>query len=188
MGTKLFSERGDMQHHQLKNCIENKNIRILHFAGKLSFKEVTKQINTLEQLLLEKENRKSNLRKIMKVFIELITNLYHHSVQTFEDIHYPVCFCVGTINLTHILTTSNVIRFDDSNNLKKRLDYVRSLSKDELHQSYLKSLKEGKGSRTGAGLGIMYIALKSNEPIEYDIENVSESLVRITLSVTIQNT
>ena len=72
--------------------------------------------------------------------------------------------------------------------LKTRLDKVNSLSKEELRSFYREILDNNQISQKGgANLGMIDMARKSGEKLEYHFTKVNDSLTFFDLKVRISN-
>ena len=71
-------------------------------------------------------------------------------------------------------------------NLESALNTVNNASQEELKEMYKKQIKEGKISeKGGAGLGLIDIARKTEEPLEYQFLQLDQDTFFFILKVEI---
>ena len=82
--------------------------------------------------------------------------------------------------------TGNYIAKHKSNELKQKLDDINALDKDGLRDLYKSVLNDGELSEKGtAGLGMIDIARKSGNKLEYDFMPVDDNYDFFCLNVKI---
>ena len=82
--------------------------------------------------------------------------------------------------------TGNYILKENSNGLKEKLDDINALNKEELRVLYKSVLNEGEMSEKGtAGLGMIDIARKSGNKLEYSFLPVDKKYDFFCLNVKI---
>lgn len=78
---------------------------------------------------------------------------------------------------------------DEVPKLKEKLDLVNSMDKDELKTYYKQVLNEGQMSEKGtAGLGMIDIARKSGEKLDYNFLDVKDTTTFFSLAVSVPET
>ncbi len=76
---------------------------------------------------------------------------------------------IGKQNDGYTIVTGNFVPRKDVDGLKKRIDEINAMSKEELKAYYKKVLNNGELSdKGGGGLGIIDIARKSGERLDYE--------------------
>lgn len=138
--------------------------------------EITKTFTKLAESSMERnEEDRSVKRKVYHVMVETLQNLNKHSDEMTEgkdqgefDLIGNGMFMIGKKAGTHYIITANKISEDKAMDLQLAVDQVNYSSKDELKEMYKKQIKGGEISeRGGAGLGLIDIARKTGEKIEY---------------------
>ena len=93
---------------------------------------------------------------------------------------------IGKIDGKYSIFTGNHILNENINGLKARLDEVNSLSKEELKEYYKKVLNNGEMSlKGGGGLGMIDIARKTGEKLEYDFLEIDNKVSFFTLNIIV---
>ena len=86
----------------------------------------------------------------------------------------------------YIITTGNYMISSDVPSLKDKLDLVNSMDKAELKAYYKLVLSEGTMSSKGtAGLGMIDIARKSGEKLDYNFLSINDKTSFFSLAVKI---
>jgi len=165
----------------------------LSFAGKVSQDAVDSICTLLESRFGKNWSGSAKRKKVMTVIVEVLQNIYHHSLQGLQSDIDPDDAESGIVVLqkqedddVFRIGAGNFIRTTDGELMKARFDSVNSMSADELKQFYRQKLKDNEISdKGGAGLGIIEIARKSSEPVSVDVEEVKGKVSFITLGITI---
>lgn len=163
----------------------------------LSFKgEITSDL--LTSILLIMENKMENMneepkmkKKVYNVLVECLQNLYHHLDEVaevdFEKVRSAI-FMIGKLDGYYSIITGNYILNENIGGLRSRLDEVNSLSKEELKEYYKKVLNNGEMSlKGGGGLGMIDIARKTGEKLEYNFLEIDNKVSFFTLKIKVSN-
>ncbi len=155
----------------LYDSMERKNI-MLSFKGDMS----TDLLTSILQLIENKLDRFGESPKIKKrmfnILVECLQNLYHHIEKpplTSAGEEQPSVIVMIAKNLTgYSIITGNYILNDNADELKARLEEINRMNAEEVKELYKAVLAEGKMSeKGGGGLGMIDIARKSGEKLDY---------------------
>jgi len=141
----------------------------LVYIGKFN-QQVTKLFTGLyEQEMDNYEEDKKTKRRVYHILVEILQNMQKHSNQISENyLLGSGLFMIGKLEDTYYIITSNKVEKQNIPELINAIELVNSSSKEELKLMYKKQLKEGKiTKRGGAGLGLIDIARKTGEKIDY---------------------
>ncbi len=123
--------------------------------------------------------------------VETLQNMNKHSDELAQDSNQQIgkgLFMIGKKEETYFIITSNRISKEKRPALEAALDQVNNATKDELKQMYKTQIKEGTiSSRGGAGLGLIDIARKTDEPIDYQFLPLEENAFFFLLKVEINS-
>jgi len=132
-------------------------------------------------------------KTIFSVFVEQVTNMLMYSAEKekfdktkSEDISVGM-LVLGYTGSTHFIQTGNVIKNENIELVKGRIDHLNALDKQELRQ-YHKEMMRGDNDNPeskGAGLGLIEIARRITGPIGYSFEPVDDLLSYFTMYVEI---
>jgi len=165
---------------------------ILSFKGDIT-KELLSSVYQIVEARIETDNEDpKKKKKFFHVLVECLQNMYNHmeSVQDISgtDEHTgSAIFVIGrTASGGYRINTGNFILNENAGILKDRIDKINAMNPQELKAYYLERLGATEFSeKGGAGLGIIDIARKSGNKIEYDFQQPSPKYAFFTLSATI---
>jgi hypothetical protein len=142
-------------------------------------------------VLLEKEMENSEFgflgRKRLFMFVlESLQNVTRHST---KDIHAGMSMVVYSKNDDgYTVTTGNVLQTTSVEDLRLRLKEINSLEPEEIRDVYRKMLSSAEFSnKGGAGLGLIEMAKKTGNKLDYDFVPLDNLLSYFILSKTIDS-
>lgn len=141
----------------------------LVYEGEFSH-EVMKMFTSMAERDMDKTNEERSVkRKVFHVMVECLQNMTKHSDDYDEDDRIGNgLFIVGKKDGFWNVITANKILNSRIDELKNSIDYINSLSKDELNALYKKQIREGSLSdKGGAGLGLIDIVRKTGRKLDY---------------------
>ena len=93
---------------------------------------------------------------------------------------------IGKLDNQYNIITGNYIKVENVEMLKKRLDEINLLSKDELKDYYKAVLNNGEMSaKGGGGLGMIDIARKTGQKLNYSFMPVDDVYSFFSLNIKI---
>jgi hypothetical protein len=163
---------------------------ILSFKGEITSDIITMVLQIMESRLDSEEAKSSVKKKIFNILVECMQNLYHHaeaedpSVKTSRKAMLEMYFDDEYYNII----TGNYMRNEEVEKLKTRLDKVNSLSKEDLRKFYREILDNNQiSNKGGANLGMIDMARKSGEKLEYHFTQANDTMTFFDLKVKISN-
>ena len=139
--------------------------------------KVTDTILSFTESNLKNENVEKRIKKrVFFIIVEGLQNVTRHqSTSESEELaSYPGLFVVQYKPDGYYITTGNLIRSSNKRNIKKLIDTINKLDKNELKKYSLEKLDEGKFSeKGGAGLGLIEIARKSGNKLIYAFSKIN---------------
>ena len=153
---------------------------------------VTNQNSEALLLLLEKEMEQSEFgfigRKRLFMFVlESLQNVSRHSVNGDSDIMSLVVYSKKDRGYT--VTTANVINAADEEELREQLDLLNRLDAPEIRKLYREKLSTTDlSSKGGAGLGLIEMAKKTGNKLDYDFVPIDSDSLYFVLSKTVDTT
>ena len=132
-------------------------------------------------------------KKVFNVLVECLQNLYHHidsnddQDRNFTRIEAKsALFMIAKKDNHFVIRTGNYIDNESAAELEKRLDTINGMDKDELKKYYQEVLNNGALSEKGtAGLGMIDIARKSGNKLEYQFLPINEQNSFFCLNIKI---
>ncbi|MFT4601929.1 MAG: vacuolar-type H+-ATPase subunit E/Vma4 [Arenicella sp.] len=169
--------------------LEEKNV-LLSFKGMITSELLTTILQIMESKMDHIDEKPKVKKKVFNILVECLQNLYHHIDQ--EDfIHVPTedksaLLMIAKSNSEYVITTGNYMKTSDVEALKGKLDLVNGMDKAELKAYYKQVLSEGSLSSKGtAGLGMIDIARKSGENLDYSFKPINDITTFFSLAVKI---
>lgn len=119
------------------------------------------------------DNRKVR-KRVYFIMVEGLQNITRHQTSELEQkTNQPGLFVIQRKKTNYFITTGNVVRQSQIEQLKQQLDTINSLDKRQLKQYYRETLEEGRFStKGGAGLGLIEIARKSESKLAYAFKHI----------------
>jgi len=154
--------------------------------------EIVSGIMDLTQTTLNNSsNSKSIKSKIYYIMGESLQNIAIHHTESFKKSpdKYSL-FAVHRNNFKYFITTGNLIDVEEINTLKNKIDKINSLGHDDLRDLSRSTRSAGDfSSKGGAGLGLMEIAKRSGNKLEYDFKNIDDkhSYFYLNTEIPLQN-
>jgi hypothetical protein len=166
-----------------------KNNILLSFKGDVTSELLTSILQIMENKMDNMQEEPKMKKKVYNVLVECLQNLYHHMDDVADaagDINRSAIFMIGKLNSAYTITTGNYIANENVHGLKNRLDEVNALTKEELKEYYKKVLNNGEMSlKGGGGLGMIDIARKTGEKLDYNFLEIDNKVSFFTLNIKV---
>ena len=177
--------------YDIYDKMERNNI-LLSFKGEITSELLTSILQIMENKMDNLQEEPKMKKKVYNVLVECLQNLYHHMDEVAEkeesDKIRSAIFTIGRMNDRYTIITGNYILNENIGGLKNRLDEVNSLNKDQLKEYYKKVLNNGEMSlKGGGGLGMIDIARKTGEKLEYNFLEIDNKVSFFTLNIKVSN-
>jgi hypothetical protein len=168
-----------------------RNKIMLSFKGDITSELLTSILQIMETKLDNFQEEPKLKKKVYNVLVECLQNLYHHKDEdpttiTGDDKRGAAMFMIGRKDNLYTIITGNYIISNKVESLKKRLDLINSMSKDELKEHYKEILNNDEFSaKGGGGLGMIDIARKTGQKLNYSFSPVDETFSFFSLNIQI---
>ncbi len=154
----------------LYDSMERKNI-MLSFKGDMSTDLLTSILQIVENKLDRFGESPRIKKRIFNILVECLQNLYHHieqpSRQSMPDAPSVIVMVAKNVS-GYAIITGNFMHENNADILKNRLEQINGMTQEEVKDLYKSELSNGKMSaKGGGGLGMIDIARKSGEKLEY---------------------
>lgn len=128
-------------------------------------------------------------RQLYKIFIELFQNILLYSYEKYQFSEKKTIGC-GAINILETknsfkITTSNPAKTEQINKINKYCNYINSIARKELRKLKVKKRQTADSLKDNAGIGLIQIILNSSNPINVDMQPVTNELGFLSLTATI---
>lgn len=168
--------------------MERNNI-MLSFKGDITSELLTSILQIMETKLDNLQEEPKIKKKVYNVLVECLQNLYHHMDETAPEQNDKIrsaIFMIGKLDNQYNIITGNYIRNEGVAGLKKRLEDINALSKEELKEYYKAVLNNGEMSmKGGGGLGMIDIARKTGEKLNFNFAPVDDKFSFFSLNIKI---
>lgn len=173
----------------LYDSMERKNI-MLSFKGEMSAELLTSILQIIENKLdLFGESLKVK-KRMFNIMVECLQNLHHHITQPAKDAgkELPSVIVMVAKNVTgYSIITGNFVQDKEVGDLQNRLEEINSMDQDQIKKLYKSVLAEGKISeKGGGGLGMIDIARKSGEKLDFGFIPFGEEKSFFSLNVKVK--
>lgn len=166
---------------------------ILVYEGEFT-QENTKVVLSMAENNMEKIGEENNIkRKVFNVMVECLQNICKHAdeykkVVTEEVEDHPAIFMIGKGDDGYVVASGNAMLSDKVEALKDKLHHINSLDKEGLKIFYKEIITKGSmNERGGAGLGLIDMARKSGQKLEFDFEKIDTKYSFFSLQTKISN-
>ncbi|MFN8207140.1 MAG: SiaB family protein kinase [Bacteroidales bacterium] len=166
---------------------------VLSYKGNITTEMINSTLESIETIIGEGEQEGKLRKKVYNVLVESLQNLYHHTDELPDELRatYHEKFGVVVISKDENgirITTGNFIPSARIKFLKDKIDKINSLSQEELKDMYKFILNHQKLSeKGGGGLGLVDIARKTGNKLEYNFINVNNDFYFFNLNILITN-
>jgi len=164
---------------------------ILAYKGSITSEMINDILEGVEKKLEDADEDSKLRKKIYNILVESLQNLFHHIEITHEGILEELEPKFGVLvvireNDSYKVITGNFINSRRIKFLKEKIDKINSLSKDELKDMYKFILNHQKlSAKGGGGLGLVDIARKSGNKLEYDFHNYNDDYYFFNLTISV---
>lgn len=169
--------------HQL---VKENNIIFL-YASDFS-QELTKTLLAFTEKKLSFEELEDIVRKkIFNIMVEMLQNISKNAIDKDDhrSEHLPI-FMIAESDDSFYLISSNKILAQDIEKIQSRIDEVNRLDSTGLKQLYKETRLNNAFSKIGgAGIGIIDMARKSGNRLNYDFHRIDEEHAMFSLLITI---
>jgi hypothetical protein len=160
--------------------VSNGNI-IQFYKGNIDSDLINKVLDTVEGKLI-KGNEHSKLRKkVYNVLVESLQNLYHHVDKVPEDFEDQTSERFGILKVIKVengyrIITGNFVHADNVQKLEEKIKRINRSSHEEITELYKFILNHQRiSSKGGGGLGLVDIARKTGNRLEYLFKEYNEN-------------
>ena len=141
----------------------------------------------------DKEDNETKIYDTFAVYIEQAQNIKNYFLKKSHNgidknilrLAYESIIVIGKEKDQFYVCSGNLIENCDIEVLKSNIDYINSLSRDELRKYYKEKLRQNRTSDFGAGLGLIDMRKKASAPLEYYFVERKDGFSFFTLKIVI---
>ncbi|MFO7933831.1 MAG: SiaB family protein kinase [Bacteroidales bacterium] len=168
---------------------------IIDYQGSISFKTIERLLDKLRSAREFREMKKPARKRLYSAFVESIDNIYKYAAGNGagkrSNVRKGVPGKLPSVSVKkqggqYVITTGNLIRNDDVEDLRFQLDRIRQLDRETLKTLYEDIInRESVEDARGAGLGLVTMALKTEQKIKYNFTPVDNDHSFFEIQITI---
>ncbi|MBX7095466.1 MAG: SiaB family protein kinase [Flavobacteriales bacterium] len=175
--------------YDIYDKMERNNI-MLSFKGTVTSELLTSILQIMENKLDNSDDSPKIKKKVFNVLVECLQNLYHHIdeipfVEGLADSKSAI-FMMAKNGEDYMIMTGNFIMTENVKGLRDKLDAINAMDKEQLKEYYKSVLNNGTMSaKGGGGLGMIDIARKSGQKLEYSFQEIDKDNSFFALNVKV---
>ena len=165
---------------------------LLAYKGSITSDLISNVLEVVEEKLDDLSETSKIRKKVYNVLVESLQNLYHHIDDLPDEVRGDLEPKFGVLVVARVesnvykITTGNFVTSGKIKFLKDKIDKINSLSKEELKDMYKFILNHQKlSAKGGGGLGLVDIARKTGNKLDYKFESLTSEYYFFNLDVTI---
>jgi len=163
---------------------------IIEFEGAISFDIMERLLSRLKAARQFNELRKPVRKRVYGTVVESIDNIFKYAVpedSLVVDMQRPPIVKVSEKEGKFIVTAGNLVKNSQIDGLKNKLNRVNEMDDEELKSLYEQVInKEATDQDRGAGLGLITMALRTDEKICYYFDPAGPGYTYFTMHITIK--
>lgn len=166
---------------------------IFSYKGDISSDIINYILDSVEKKTEEVDDPSKTRKKVYNVLVEGLQNLYHHVDVVPDDFEDQSSSRFGLIVICrndkgYLITAGNFISTDKIDELEKKIVKINDSSPEEIKDLYKHILHHQEISeKGGGGLGLVDIARKTGNKLEYEFIEYSEQFSFFTLKIKIDS-
>ncbi len=167
---------------------------LLAYKGSITSDLISNVLELVESKMDDLSETSKIRKKVYNVLVESLQNLYHHVDDLPDNVQgelelepkFAVLVVKRIQENVYKITTGNFVTAPKVKILKDKIDKINSLSKDELKDMYKFILNHQKlSAKGGGGLGLVDIARKTGNDLEYKFENLNNDFYFFNLDILV---
>lgn len=161
----------------------------LVYLGEFNQQIITMFTSMAKKSIYKPDDDRMSQRMLYHAMVETLENLNYHSDEVAENMHHGKGFMIiGRKENKYYIITTNKISNTKKGPMEQELSEIVNASKERLDEMYREQIQQDSKLERGhgAGLGLIDIARKTNEKIDYfflpNDENYHTFVLKIEIS------
>jgi len=178
--------------YEVYKLMENNQIQF-SYKGPITQEVLISLGDTIKEKLHRDDCDVRVVRKVFSVLVEAAHNILRYSGEQTDLNHNNRTTGIGLIGIgkteanLFVIFSGNIISQKDKDIIEKKINFINSLSRKDLQESYKTQLRKQPVSEDGsAGLGLFEVARKSDRPIEYNFSQLDDDKIFFELKIFVQ--
>lgn len=182
--------------HFLRKELNDRGI-VFAYSGYITEQVLSSVGDALKQKLAIEDADTKTMRSVFAIFVEQMQNIIRYSAEQLPgldepdpsgniiDLRYGI-LTIGQERSEYVVHSGNLVHAADVERIGSRLGALQAMSHEELRAAYKKQLRgTSDGHSKGAGIGLIEIARRASQPIEFDFMRVDANTSFFALKATI---
>lgn len=170
---------------QIRKLMNESQI-MLSYRGEMSQEIVMALLNLTENKLNQTNYDTTIKSRVFGVMVECLQNITHHNEKSEYD--KSNMFMIGCSNVGYIIYSGNVIKKENIRELKEKIQEINTMTENELKEFYKYWMKnEPLTEKSGFGLGLIHIARKTGNALDFDFEQIDYDHYFFSLSTLVDH-
>ncbi|MET0225897.1 MAG: SiaB family protein kinase [Dokdonella sp.] len=162
---------------------------LISFTGSFSHSIIEELGTAVKKYLESAESQKTAMVDVFSVYIEAAQNVRNYSERRLvagqNDIDSSIVV-IAKRDTRYRIYAGNVVEAEDTAELGARLDRLAVMDKPALKEAYKEQRRKERGpDDLGAGLGLIEIARRATQPLEYTFTPLPDGRAYFSLCVEI---
>ena len=175
------------QIYGINECLMDEDI-LIAYKGNFTSGMINELLINTKAVLTKYTNNVVVKKRIYNVLVECVENIYRYGKTIKTSDNQQPMVVVGKRENRFYITGGNLIPIHEIKVVQIHLDAIKKLNKDELKTKYRNTLLENLFiEQKGAGLGLIDMALKSNNLIDYHFKLIDELHAFFILEIKIND-
>lgn len=163
------------------------NKRIASYLGELTDYKMNNILFLVESQMEQLGASQAAIKKLFFIMIEALQNAIYHGEQDSAGFT-SVYVVVGKEKNCYTLHAGNLVFKEDVEGVKAKIEKAKTMDNDTIKSKTRELLfKEGYSIKGGAGLGLLTIAQKADNSIDYEITPFNDSLSLFAFSASVES-
>jgi len=153
---------------------------ILHYKGNVDSDVINHVLDTVEDKMVEVDEQPKLRKKVYNVLVESLQNLYHHVDRVPGDFEDQTAEKYGLLVVKRVkggykIITGNFVQAENIEKLEEKIKRINRSSHEEIKELYKFILNHQRiSAKGGGGLGLVDIARKTGNKLEYAFNEYNE--------------
>lgn len=149
---------------------------VLFYRGNVDSDVINNILDTVEDKMVDVNEHSKLRKKVYNVLVESLQNLYHHADRVPDDFEDQGCDRFGVVLVkktdnAYRIVTGNFVHSQNIEKLEEKIKRINRSSHEEIKELYKFILNHQRiSSKGGGGLGLVDIARKTGNKLEYEFK------------------
>lgn len=160
--------------------------RIASYLGELTDYKMNNILFLVESQMEQLGGSQSAIKKLFFIMIESLQNAIYHGEK--DSTGFTSTFVVvGKDKTQYVLHVGNLVFNEDIDNVKTKMEKAKSMDEATIKDKTRELLfKDGYSIKGGAGLGLLTIAQKAGNNIDFEIKPFADGLSLFTFRAAVE--